>query len=68
MTIRIYTREGSRQAYYDTNSLGLDQAEVLLRSNGVFRIEVLGGDRAGEMLIPAREVIRVKRIEEDDDE
>lgn len=63
--IRIYTREGSPHGFYDTDSLGLDQAESILRAGGVYRVHVVGGDRAGETLIPAREVIRVKRLDDE---
>ena len=61
--IRIYTREGYPHGFYDTDSIGLDQAESILRNGGVYRINVVGGDRAGETLIPTREVIRVKVID-----
>lgn len=60
--IRIYTREGPPHGFYDTDSLGLVQAEAILRAGGVYRIEVTG-ERDGETLIPAREVIRVKLID-----
>ncbi len=62
--IRIYTREGHPHGFYDTDSLGIEQAESILRADGVYRIEVTGGDRAGDTLIPAREVIRIKRLED----
>jgi hypothetical protein len=62
--IRIYTREGPPHGYYDTNSLGLEQAKSILRADGVYHIEVIApADRAGETIIPAREVIRVKPVE-----
>lgn len=60
--IRIYTREGPPHGFYDTDSLGLEQAESILRAGGVYRINAVG-ERAGETLIPAREVIRVKWID-----
>lgn len=62
--IRIYTREGPPHGFYDTDSLGLDQAESILRAGGMYRVEVTRPPQcAGETLIPAREVIRVKLID-----
>ena len=60
--IRIYTREGYPHAYYDTDTVILAQAEAILEVDGVFHVHVVGADREGETLIPAREVIRVKVI------
>lgn len=62
--IRIYTREGFPDGYYDTDTMGLEQAESILRADGVYWISV-SGPRSGEMLIPAREVIRIKRIDDE---
>lgn len=66
--IRIYTREGYPHGFYDTDSLVLEQAESILRADGVYRINVIAGTppgRDGETLIPAREVIRIKQITEE---
>lgn len=60
--IRLYTREGQSHGFYDTDSIGLLQAEAILETGGVYHVEVVG-ERAGETLIPAREVIRVKAID-----
>jgi hypothetical protein len=62
--IRIYTREGFPHGFYDTDSLDLDQAETILRGGGVYHVNVVNPDRPGETLIPAREVIRVKAIDD----
>lgn len=62
--IRIYTREGPPHGYYDTDSIGLSQAEAILERGDVYRVHVTTGGRAGETLIPAREVIRVKELNE----
>ncbi len=63
--IRIYTREGPPHGYYDTDSLGLRQAEAILEAGGVYRLHVTTSDREGLTLIPAREVIRVKDLGEE---
>lgn len=64
--IRIYTREAYPHGYYDTDSIILAQAEAILLSDGLFSIDVAASTppgRAGETLIPAREVIRVKQLD-----
>ncbi len=55
--IRVYTREGFPHGFYDTDTLVLAQAEAILAADGVFHIQVVGADVAGDTLIPAREVI-----------
>ena len=44
--IRIYTREGFPHGYYDTDSLGLDEAAAHLRAGYVFRV-ASGSGRSG---------------------
>ncbi|HEY6117697.1 MAG TPA: hypothetical protein VI172_17215 [Candidatus Dormibacteraeota bacterium] len=64
--IRIYTREGLPPASYDTDSFGLDRAESILRADGIYRIQSLTPGREGETIIPAREVIRIEQINDEE--